>query len=273
MNLLHVKSEENAKLTEQRNASAALADALSTKLTEEQSRHVEGKAVWDSERAELLASLDTLKRAKASAETDRDFFREQYAQASGFVSSVRAENIELEKRTTIAEGKTKHGVAMIRAMFGERVKSLEEEVTKSQRKAELYRKQQQKTDDEIRRKAAEYPEMRAKYEDARVESQMLKEVIDELQRDRKALKAKLASREELPWANTRLGSGKPPDGTFAPHGGEFVYRCDWRPGGDMGACLDFFDSREVRFDASSLFDYTNALVSPLIGPGKTYVFG
>ena len=92
---------------------------------------VEEKARWETERAalqekqeassrsvdELTASVASLTSAKVSVEKDRDFFREQYTQASGFASSVRDENIELEKRVTIAEGQAQEGVAGIKALY------------------------------------------------------------------------------------------------------------------------------------------------------------
>lgn len=89
------------------------------------------KATWASERevlinerdelsrkvTELGASVDAVAAAKMSAEKDRDFFREQYAQASSYVSSVRGENVELEGRVAIAESQAKEGVAAIKALF------------------------------------------------------------------------------------------------------------------------------------------------------------
>ena len=88
-------------------------------------------ATWASERevltkerdelsrkvTELGASVDAVAAAKLSAEKDRDFFREQYAQASSYVSSVRGENVELEGRVAIAESQAKEGVAAIKALF------------------------------------------------------------------------------------------------------------------------------------------------------------
>lgn len=94
----------------------------------ERASSAEEKARWETERAalqekqeissrsigELTASVESLTFAKVSAEKDRDFFREQYTQASAFVSSVRDENTELEKRVKIAEGQAQEGVAAIK---------------------------------------------------------------------------------------------------------------------------------------------------------------
>lgn len=89
------------------------------------------EATWASERemlikerdelshkvTELGASVGAMAAAKLSAEKDRDFFREQYAQASSYVGSVREENVELEGRVKVAEGQAKEGVAAIKALF------------------------------------------------------------------------------------------------------------------------------------------------------------
>lgn len=102
-----------------------------SKWEAEKASWIEEKAGWETERAtlqeqqeassrtieELTASVESLMSAKVSVEKDRDFFREQYMQASGFVSSVRDENAELEKRVEVAEGQAQEGVAVIKALY------------------------------------------------------------------------------------------------------------------------------------------------------------
>jgi len=121
------RSEELAVLTKVRGEYAQ--DRLKWEI--ERTLWVEDKARWETERAalqekqqallrsvdELTASVELMSAAKVSAEKDRDFFREQYVQASGFVGSVREENVELEKRVEIAEGQAREGVAAIKALF------------------------------------------------------------------------------------------------------------------------------------------------------------
>lgn len=67
--------------------------------------------------AKLNASIDATSSARASAEKDRDFFREQYMQASSFVNSVREENTVLEERAKVAERQAKEGVVRIKTLF------------------------------------------------------------------------------------------------------------------------------------------------------------
>lgn len=127
LNDITLRSEELAVLTKVRGEY----DQGRLKWEIERASWVEEKARWDTERAtlqekqeallrsvdELTLKVNSMATAKASAENDRDFFREQYAQASGFVGSVREENMEISKRVKIAEGQAQAGVAAIKAFF------------------------------------------------------------------------------------------------------------------------------------------------------------
>ncbi|KAK0433813.1 hypothetical protein EV421DRAFT_1741357, partial [Armillaria borealis] len=68
----------------------------------------------------LTVSLEDANKAKLAAEKDRDFVREQYMNASGYVTTVRNENTELEKRAQIAEN-SNGGCRPVRATFTERI--------------------------------------------------------------------------------------------------------------------------------------------------------
>ena len=121
------RTEELAVLTKVRGED----DQDRLKWEVERTLWVQEKAGWETERTalqekqaallrsinELSASVESMRATKVSAEKDRDFFREQYVQASGFVGSVREENVELENRVKIAEGQAQEGVAAIRALF------------------------------------------------------------------------------------------------------------------------------------------------------------
>jgi hypothetical protein len=270
MNLLNVKSEEikklQAALDHERHRNAALTltvkdleDALASvhiptsqpspdtiALAELQTQRAQEQASWDAERATFAASLDSLKRSKTEADTDRDFFRDQYAQASGYVNTVRGENVELEQRALVAEGKTKDGVGMIKAMFEAQVKRLQGDLAQWKGIAELIQEKDRRTGDEIRRKAAEEPELRAKYAESRREIEKLEGMVFELSRERNVLKLKL-SNISGPVERTINGTNNQP--LFRPNdtarGDELVYRCLWRPGGDSEPCLNIFSSSEV----------------------------
>ncbi|KAH7890527.1 hypothetical protein F5I97DRAFT_1791717, partial [Phlebopus sp. FC_14] len=141
--------------------------------TADGTRWEDEKAKWEAERTLLMEERDTLSKsvsaltssvetltvAKTSAEKDTEFFRGQYAQASGYVSSVRAENSELEKQAKIARGQAEEGVAMIKALFENRVKAFQDDVDRWKALAELLQEKDRKTNDEIRLRAAREPEL------------------------------------------------------------------------------------------------------------------
>jgi hypothetical protein len=214
-----------------------------------QAQRAEDQVLWDTERAELVAARDESIRAKASTETDRDFFRDQYAQASGYVSSVRGENVELEQRALVAEGKAKDGVGMIKAMFEGQIKTLQGDLAKWKGIAELLQEKDRKTGDEIRRKAAEEPELRAKYVESLREIKQLEGVVFELSTERNTLKLQLdnfGEQAEGTINGKRTSPFLQPNGFDAAQGDELVYRCLWRPGRDSDPCLTIFSSPEVR---------------------------
>lgn len=155
-------------------------DLQSTKWEADRAEWVRGKELWESEREQwsaerastiearealvadvtkLNSSLDALTRSKSLAEKDRDFFREQYMQASDFVSTTRQENVELEQKAKIAEGQARDGVALIKHMFESQIKALKEDVNRWRGVSALLQEKDRRTDDLIRRRAAEHPEL------------------------------------------------------------------------------------------------------------------
>jgi len=105
-----VQSEPQQSTTE-------LWEAEREKWSMERTTMVEAREALTADVARLNSSLDAMTRSKALAEKDCDFFRDQYMQASGFVSTTRAENVELEQKAAIAEGRARDGVALIKGMF------------------------------------------------------------------------------------------------------------------------------------------------------------
>ena len=169
------------------------------------------RSAWDAERKALIASMDDLTRSKASAETDRDFFRDQYAQASMYVDSVRKENTEFEERVLVAEGKAKDGVAMIKATYDGRLKALEMDVARWKGLAELLQEKDRRTGDEVRRRAGEEPELRTKNAALKDEIDRLTGVVLDLSRECEDLHLYLSEfrdecRETSRWRKYRGGS-------------------------------------------------------------------
>ena len=244
--------------------------SLEQELTEARAQLAFQAATWENERVALILNIESATRGKASAEQDRDFFREQYAKASAFVSSVRDENVELEKRIKIATDQAQSGVSLIKATFELRTKSLEEDVRAWRRMADFLMEKDRRTNDDIRKRAAEEPELRARcdrQESALEEtSERLEQLEMELEeKQRLYLEAEDAGKRwkeatvklnlELNEAKTKLerigkvgiGDG---DESAHPHGHEFVYRCEWRPDDSHDTCEAVFLNISVCFPAS-----------------------
>ena len=210
---------------------------------------------WEKERATLTLNIETAIQSKVSAEQDRDFFREQYAMASGFVSSVRDENAELEKQIKIATDQAHSGVSLIKTTFELRTKSLEEDVRAWRRIAEFLIEKDHRTNDDMRRRAAEEPELRARCD--RQES-ALEDVSERLsqaemdldEKERLFVKAEETRRGwqettvklnlDLNEAKTKLERirkvGFSDESPPLPNGHESPYRCRWRSDGSNLAC-------------------------------------
>lgn len=111
---------------------------------------------------QLLAEREELQRRKLDAEKDRELFRDLYGKASSHVGEVTRENNELIDRVTVLEGKLNDGLALIRGTYEERIRRLEEDVTKWKGMYDVLLQRDKKMEgDEIRRKAALEPEVRA----------------------------------------------------------------------------------------------------------------
>jgi len=279
MSLLNVKSQEISRLeglllAEQAKTAAflqeikALQEALeiaktsrpellTSELAEEREQLAQEKASHEKERVSLVALVTALTRQKEGAERDREFFREQYMKASGFVSAVRAENDELEKRALVAEEQAKTGVEAIKQTFAQRITMLEDDQRSWKRLALFVVEKDQRTNDDIRRRAAEEPQLRAHVEELEEEHHRLLEQMTALEDDLESREthAKELERENLRWKievsrlNGELSrmkanlSGYEADGREDPDG--MVYQCRWRPEDGNFDCGKSFASTEV----------------------------
>ncbi|KAI0772433.1 hypothetical protein BD413DRAFT_42765 [Trametes elegans] len=118
-------------------------------------------AEWELKLAQLRAENEELQRRKAEAEKDRNLFRDLYGKASAHASEVTKENHQLLERAELAEGQARDGLAMIRATYEERVRRAEEEATRWKAQYQLLTERDTRTDDEVRKRAALEPELRA----------------------------------------------------------------------------------------------------------------
>lgn len=127
-----------------------------------------------------------LQRRKVDAERDRDLFRDLYGKASAHAGEVSKENNELQERLVIAEGQVRDGLSMLKGTYEERVRLLEAEVAKWKAQCELLVSRDQRTDDEVRRRAALEPELRE-------ENERLSHLLEALQEDYSRMEGELAA--------------------------------------------------------------------------------
>lgn len=168
MNLLNKKSEEISRL-----------ETLIQELQVDNANLKAASIAWQSERATLVASAEAAKERQALAEKDVDFFRELYGTQSNFVSELQAENKELQQRAEVAEAQATTGLQGIRSTFEMRIKQLEDEVTYHKRIATFVVEQSHRTgDEEIRRRAAEYPEMERKFAEMEKQREGMEEMLE-----------------------------------------------------------------------------------------------
>ncbi|KAH0578883.1 hypothetical protein H2248_003075 [Termitomyces sp. 'cryptogamus'] len=245
--LLNEKSQENAQLTKEINTlREALAAASAPRPRElELERELEVlRASLEAAQASFSASQERvadLARGKESAEKDREFFREHYAQASGFVTSVREENAELQKEAQIARDQASIGVDAVKATYIARVKALEDDAKTYKRLALFIMEKDIRTNDDIRRRAAEEPELRARCEELAKEFRMLRNEIVDLQEevDDKELKIKELEQQLRNWQSqaTVLNADLCKVKSLQEGEGK-VYQCGWRVGDDANVPCD-----------------------------------
>lgn len=207
------------------------------------------KVSWDAERLALTSSLEAQRRERTSAEEDRDFFKEQYAQASGYVASVRAQNDELEKQAQISERRAVEGVRLVRETFTERVKQLEAEIQQKRNLCDLLIERDKRTGDEIRRRAGEEPGLRTRCAELETQIERLNIVNEALTLDLLRLED-----EKVVWENARMtpeeeikenGTDATPDEEVDQQDDvDMVHRCQWKIDGTT-SCDSLFGDVEV----------------------------
>jgi hypothetical protein len=182
-------------------------------------------------------------REKAAAEQQRDLFQEYYRKASLFAEETGSTNKDLQRRVTIAEEQTKEGVALIKATFELRETALKSEARDWRNQATFLREQAIRTnDDDLRRRAAEHPELVAKYTQLLDANEVLEERM-ELSEDEIRVKQDDINRleQQLIESNEELANFK---AEKLVTGDTQVYRCGWR-GENNVACPAFCTTQEV----------------------------
>ncbi|KAI0328156.1 hypothetical protein GY45DRAFT_1326691 [Cubamyces sp. BRFM 1775] len=145
-------------------------------------------------RRELLTAQDELAALSARLESttkeweqrykylegDRDLFKNLYSEASTHAARLGKENLALEERATLAEGQTRDGLTMIRGTFEAQVRKLREEVTKWQGLCKVLQAKDERTNDELRRRAALEPDLRAENDRLKQEAEIIREDMERM---------------------------------------------------------------------------------------------
>lgn len=282
MNLLNIKSNEIARLeqllaealrknrdltTEYVTIENALVEAqlreqdprLGHELEETRSTLTAEREKWATDRQKQSAELETAKtlvaeetRKKLAAEERATLFETHYHQATAFVTSVREENAALEKRAQIAEGQAQTGVASAKVFFEKRTKDLEADLVLWKNTTRFVLEKDSRTNDEVRRRAAEAPELEARCDRLEEKLETLYDRISELEEEvsnkTDELDSVIAQKDGWSIEANRLNkallemTAKYED-LAREH--NLVYRCEWRINNDQDSCDAIFLTTEV----------------------------
>ncbi|KAF7369229.1 Chromo domain-containing protein [Mycena venus] len=215
----------------------------------------------------LAAERAAQSGGQAAAEQQREVFQEYYMRASQFAEETGAANKELEKRVKIAEEQTKDGVAMMRATFELREVALKSETRDWRNQANFLREQAIRTnDDELRKRAAQYPEVLAKYKELVEQHEVAEERVECLEEDLRVKQDEIDRLEQqLGESNEELATLKEEKEKYVT-GDTRVYLCAWR-GEDNFTCPAFCKTQEdLNLHAS--MHVTRALVDPSLQYGS-----
>ncbi|KAI0639615.1 hypothetical protein C8Q77DRAFT_1082074 [Trametes polyzona] len=163
---------------EQLAATQARAQTLEDELTDVRGRLAKAE--------ESAAALTT--RLKY-AEDDRELFKNLYAEASSHAARLAKENEALEARAALAEGQVRDGLAMVRGTFDGQLAKLRAEAERWKALCGVLTAKDERTDDEVRRRAALEPGLREENARLRTETEAVRAEMEEMARTIEQMKA------------------------------------------------------------------------------------
>ncbi|KAG8854310.1 hypothetical protein FRB96_007715 [Tulasnella sp. 330] len=161
--------------------------AVSHELLQQRDEEISGLKISLEELQVQLSSLqdkyDILDRSKAGLDTDLDFMRTQYSQASSMAAQLADQNRGLEKANKVLHSQTTVGVRQVRVTLEAEISSLRESVRRERQAKELLIEQARRsnvrldigadtdgeavhvsvTGDELRQRAADWYRLRGRY--------------------------------------------------------------------------------------------------------------
>lgn len=124
---------------------------------------------WQQRAKEHQEVISRLQASKQDAEKDRDMFREYYEKASSHVSEMKAKDSTLEEELSVAKSQLSDGLSLLKGMYEERIKHTQAEAERWKSLCKILTEKDERTSDEVRRRAAEAPELRTEVERLKLE--------------------------------------------------------------------------------------------------------
>ncbi|RDX51079.1 hypothetical protein OH76DRAFT_1401850 [Lentinus brumalis] len=153
-----------AKADLQAEAELATARQRVTALEQELTSTQEKLSKAETDKATLSERLWTTTREwqarVRSAEEDRDLYKKLFDDASTNAQRLAQENKAFEERAVRAEGQVSEGLAMVRGTHAEQVQKLQKEVEKYKGLCRVLTAKDERTNDDVRRRAALMPTLR-----------------------------------------------------------------------------------------------------------------
>ena len=151
--------------------------ALEEDLVGAQRRHEEELAGF-SERLQKT-SRDYKDRVK-SIEDDRDLLRKLYDDVSTHAQRLARENVELEEGRQRAEDRAQAGVAMVKATLNAQVVALKAEAEQLAALVKVLKDKDERTNDEVRARAAREPELQEENAQLRRENMEMRRKVEKM---------------------------------------------------------------------------------------------
>ncbi|PCH33937.1 hypothetical protein WOLCODRAFT_160469 [Wolfiporia cocos MD-104 SS10] len=168
------KHEEQARSVSEVTASNV---RLAGELDALRLEHAREKDELEKTLQEASNNVAALERRVRDAEDDRDFVRDLYDKASSYASEMKAQKLETEEQLRVAKGQVSDGLPMLKSMYEERIKRLQGELEKSKRLYKILTDKDERTNDEIRRRAALEPQLREENKRLRQELQAANKLL------------------------------------------------------------------------------------------------
>nr|GAT60633.1 predicted protein [Mycena chlorophos] len=188
--------------------------------------------------ATLMTERDSARSSSADHAQRAQVFHEEYQRASAFGQEKAKEARELQSQLEIMKQSLQNGVELVKETFAKREAVLTAEVVEWRNQARFLREQAVRTnDDDLRRRAAEHPELVAKVKTLNANIDDLRDQVDQLFLDLGA------ARDERDRANEEHEKLQREQTTVLA-GDMLVYRCLWRSD-ETGPCTIFCPTKEA----------------------------